>query len=105
MASKCGVSARELVCEGGEYILQFPPVEVIPRAEEAGPEDPSIGDHFGERLSDGRLSCSSKPVEPEYVSVLWVFGPSQDLIEDRLSSPGKALVMMTSLVSSGSHGI
>ena len=99
MASKGRVSACKLVCEGGENVLEFPPVEVISGAEEAGTEDASLGDHTRERLSDGRLPCSCQPVEPEYVSVLWIFGPSHDPIEDGFSSAAKAGVMMASLVS------
>ena len=99
VTSKGGVSACELVRERGEDVLEFLPVEVIPGTEEASTEDSSLGGHFREGLGDGRLSCSCQPVEPEYVSVLWIFGPSHDPIEDGFSSAAKAGVMMASLVS------
>ena len=103
MASKGRVSACELVCKRGEDVLEFPPVEVIPRAEETGAKDLSPGNHFRERLGDGRLSCSCQPVEPKDVFVLRIFGPLHDIIEDGFSSPSKAGVMMTSLVSCVAH--
>ena len=99
MTSESWVPARQLVRKRGEYIFQFPPIEVIPRAEEAGPEDFRLFDHFGERLGDGRLSSSCEPIEPEDVSVLRVLGPLHDFNEHRFSSPAEAGVMVTGLVS------
>ena len=73
--SEFRIPACELVRKRGENIFQLPSIEVIPRAEEAGTEGPGLGDHFGEGLGDGRLSCSRQPVEPEDASFLWTFGP------------------------------
>ena len=105
MTSKSGVSACELVRERGENVLELPPVEIISRTKEAGTENAYLGGTAGERLGDGRLSGSCQSIEPENVSVLWVFGPSHDPIEDGLSSPAKAGVMMTSFVSCAVHRI
>ena len=105
VAPKCRVPASELVCERGEYVFQFLSVEVISGAEEAGAEGSGLGDHFGERLSDGRLSCSRQPIEPEDVSVLRISGPLHDLFEDGLSSPAEAGVMMTTFISCVVHGV
>ena len=91
--------------ERGENVLEFPPVEVIPGAEEAGTEDSSLRRRFGEGLSNGRLPSSCQPVEPEDVFVLWILGPLHDPVEDGFSSPAKAGVMMTSFVSCVEHGI
>ena len=91
--------------ERGENVLEFPPIEVIPGAEEAGTEDSGLRRRFGEGLSDGRLARSRQPIEPEDVFVLWILGPLHDPVEDGSSSSAKAGVMMTSFVSCVEHGI
>ena len=103
--SKRGVSTCELVGEGGEDIFKLLPVEVIPRAEEAGTERPSLCDHFGKSLGNGGFPGSCQSVKPEYVSLLWILGPSHYLFEDGLSSPGEAGIVVTDLVSGVVHGI
>ena len=96
--------ACELVRECGKDILEFLSVEVIPRTEEAGTEGTILCDSLGEGLGNGRLPCSGQPVEPEDVSLLWISSPSHYSVEDRLSGPAEARVVVTSLVSSVIHG-
>ena len=104
MTSECGVPACELVSEGGEDVLEFLSVEVVPGAEEACTEAPGFRYHFGERLGDRRLSGSCHPVEPEDVLFLWIVGLLHDAFEDSFSSPAEAGIVMAGLVSRASHG-
>ena len=103
MVSKVRVTACELVCKGGKDIFEHPSVEVIARTEKAGTEDPLGGDCFRERLGYCRFPGARQSVEPKYILVPRVCSPMHDVVEDGLSSPGKTLVVMTSLVSGITH--
>ena len=50
VVSKVKVTTRELVCKGGEDVLELPSVEVIAGTEEAGPKESIVCDCFRERL-------------------------------------------------------
>ena len=102
---KCGVPACKLIGKCRRDVLEFLSVEVVPRAEEAWAEDPVLCNHSGERLCDRRLSGSCQTIKPKYVSVLRIFGPSHNSIEDGFSSPPEARIMMTSLVFCNMHRI
>ena len=99
LLSECGVATCELICKGRKDVLEFLSIEVIARAEETCTERSIVRDHSGERLCDSRLSCSCQAVEPEDVSILRIFGPSHDAVEDGLSSPPETRVVVTSLMS------
>jgi hypothetical protein len=75
VASEVGVAACELVCKGGEYSLEFSPIEIIPGTEEAGPEGSIGGNRFRERLSDCGFPCARQPVQPKHVLVPWIPRP------------------------------
>ena len=105
LVSKGGVPTCELVPEGGKDVFELLPVEVIPRAEETGTEDPSLCDHPGKCLGDGGFSCSCQSVKPEDVPVPGILSPSHYLIEDGLSSPGEAGIVVAGLVSGVVHRI
>ena len=51
VTSEVGVAACKLVRKGGEDVLEFSSVEVIPRTEEACAEEPIARNCFRERLS------------------------------------------------------
>ena len=46
VVSEVGVAGCKLVGEGGKYVLELPPVEVIAGTEKASTEGPLIGNNF-----------------------------------------------------------
>ena len=98
VVSKVRVAACELVCKGGKDVLELPSVEVISGTEEASTEESLVGDCFRERLGYGRFPGARQSIQPKYILALRVPCPVCDVLEDRLSSPRKASIMMTSQV-------
>ena len=73
------ISIGELESKGGEDCMKITPAIGISGAKETRSEISVCKSDFGNCLSDGRLPCPSKAIQPEHVLVFLVLQPSINL--------------------------
>ena len=84
--SEFGVPPCELDSQGGEYEVEVTPVLEVSGAEEGGPEASICECPLGDRLRDGALPCSGKPIQPVDWRLSEVRCPVLNLVQN--DSPG-----------------
>ena len=100
MGSKVGVLVRELERKGGEDEVEVATVLKISGTKK-GCSQETIGEHtFRDGLSDGRLPCPGKAVQPEDGGCVRVFSPRLDLVQDSFTGSPEATPTISMLISS-----